>query len=488
MGLEAAFSRVGMEMTRSHPLLAEQLGAVVLELRAGRSQEDALRRMADRAGADEIRAFATLLIQSNKLGSSIAQTLAHLCVGNARAAPDARRGKGAPPAGAAVDSAGGLHAAGDDRRADAAGGDPHDPRRPASFGETDMTSASLRCSALAAIGAASCSSGELEVRSIKQPLAEGRQPANFRVAEGNAQLALGNVGLALEAYRKALREQPDSVDAMVGLATCYDRMGRPDLSRRHYEMALAVDPANTDIYSLFAQSLEGQGQRDEAARVKTELAARVVAPEAPREAPGSVPVLPPPPAQSVTVALAPPRSAPVAVERPRRRRPAGAAVDARSGAGHQARAALGGANRRRGPRPARPSGSKRSSQPAVTLLNAARVQGLAARTRAYLAQRGFAAARIGDAPAVRRQSAILYSRGRCARAPSGSPRSSASRLSGARAPRRAHRSCSAATRRANSQLRPTRMIFGLALALALADPAPAAPCRNRPRRSHRQFR
>ena len=75
LGLEAAFARVGMEMTESHPLLAEQLGAVVLELRAGRSREDALRRMADRAGTDEIRAFATLLIQSTKLGSSIAQTL-----------------------------------------------------------------------------------------------------------------------------------------------------------------------------------------------------------------------------------------------------------------------------------------------------------------------------------------------------------------------------------------------------------------------------
>ena len=75
LGLESAFGRVGEEMTRSHPLLAEQLGMVVLELRAGRSQEDALRRMADRAGADEIRAFATLLIQSHKLGSSIAQTL-----------------------------------------------------------------------------------------------------------------------------------------------------------------------------------------------------------------------------------------------------------------------------------------------------------------------------------------------------------------------------------------------------------------------------
>jgi tight adherence protein C len=75
LGLEAAFSRVGMEMTTSHPRLAEQFGAVVLELRAGRSHEDALRRLADRAGVDEIRAFATLLIQSTKLGSSIATTL-----------------------------------------------------------------------------------------------------------------------------------------------------------------------------------------------------------------------------------------------------------------------------------------------------------------------------------------------------------------------------------------------------------------------------
>ena len=75
LGLESAFARVGMEMTTSHPLLAEQFGAVVLELRAGRSHEDALRRMADRAGADDIRGFATLLIQSTKLGSSIAQTL-----------------------------------------------------------------------------------------------------------------------------------------------------------------------------------------------------------------------------------------------------------------------------------------------------------------------------------------------------------------------------------------------------------------------------
>jgi tight adherence protein C len=75
LGLEAAFARVGQEMSSTHPLIAQQLGNVVLELRAGRSREDALRRMADRAQADEIRAFATLLIQSTKLGSSVAQTL-----------------------------------------------------------------------------------------------------------------------------------------------------------------------------------------------------------------------------------------------------------------------------------------------------------------------------------------------------------------------------------------------------------------------------
>ena len=75
LGMDAAFDRVGREVTRSHPLIAELLGLVVLELRAGRSREDALRRMADRAGIDEIRSFTTLLIQSGKLGSSIAQTL-----------------------------------------------------------------------------------------------------------------------------------------------------------------------------------------------------------------------------------------------------------------------------------------------------------------------------------------------------------------------------------------------------------------------------
>ena len=75
LGMEAAFDRVGREVLRSHPRLAELLSAATLELRAGASREQALRGMAQRAKVDEIRAFTTLLIQSDKLGTSIGQTL-----------------------------------------------------------------------------------------------------------------------------------------------------------------------------------------------------------------------------------------------------------------------------------------------------------------------------------------------------------------------------------------------------------------------------
>lgn len=75
LGLEAAFDRVGREMSISHPLVSQMLGGVVLELRAGRSRDEALRRMADGIQVDEIRSFSTLLIQSDKLGSSIGKAL-----------------------------------------------------------------------------------------------------------------------------------------------------------------------------------------------------------------------------------------------------------------------------------------------------------------------------------------------------------------------------------------------------------------------------
>lgn len=75
LGIEAAMDRVGREMVHSHPLVAQLLAATTLHLRAGSSKEQAYRRMADMSHVAEIRSFATLLIQSDKLGTSISATL-----------------------------------------------------------------------------------------------------------------------------------------------------------------------------------------------------------------------------------------------------------------------------------------------------------------------------------------------------------------------------------------------------------------------------
>jgi tight adherence protein C len=75
LGLEAAMDRVGREMVRSHPLVAALLSTATLQLRAGARREEALRKMGESSGVDEVRSFATLLIQSDKLGTSIADTL-----------------------------------------------------------------------------------------------------------------------------------------------------------------------------------------------------------------------------------------------------------------------------------------------------------------------------------------------------------------------------------------------------------------------------
>jgi tight adherence protein C len=75
LGIDAAFSRVGTEIVSSHPLLANLFANVALELRAGKSREMALRTLARRTAIPEIAAFTTLIIQSDKLGASIATAL-----------------------------------------------------------------------------------------------------------------------------------------------------------------------------------------------------------------------------------------------------------------------------------------------------------------------------------------------------------------------------------------------------------------------------
>ncbi|NUT00553.1 MAG: hypothetical protein HOP96_06225 [Sphingomonas sp.] len=167
-----------------------------------------------------------------------------------------------------------------------------------------------------AVAACGGEQGKLEIRSTPTALAQGKKPVPYRIAEARGQLALGNAALALEAFRMAAREDPNSSDALAGMAACYDQMGRFDLSRRNYEAALALAPSDTDILGAFAGSLQLQGLNDEALSVRREIAARAassvpsatVVAEAPAQRPQSPEHSAPPPqiaAAPVQVAVAP---------------------------------------------------------------------------------------------------------------------------------------------------------------------------------------
>jgi tight adherence protein C len=75
LGLEAAFVRVSEEIRESHPRISQTMYRVAEEMRAGRGRAEALRAMAERTSVENLKSFAALLIQTDALGTSIAQTL-----------------------------------------------------------------------------------------------------------------------------------------------------------------------------------------------------------------------------------------------------------------------------------------------------------------------------------------------------------------------------------------------------------------------------
>ncbi|MDX8406625.1 MAG: type II secretion system F family protein [Mariprofundus sp.] len=75
LGLDAAIQRVGVEIAHSHRELGEEFSILSLELRAGKSREEALHALANRVDIDEIHELAALLIQAEHFGTSIADAL-----------------------------------------------------------------------------------------------------------------------------------------------------------------------------------------------------------------------------------------------------------------------------------------------------------------------------------------------------------------------------------------------------------------------------
>jgi tight adherence protein C len=75
LGLDQAMTRVGDELAFAYPDLSAELRLVNLELRAGKARSDALRNLADRTGVDDLSSLVTMLIQTDKFGTSVAQSL-----------------------------------------------------------------------------------------------------------------------------------------------------------------------------------------------------------------------------------------------------------------------------------------------------------------------------------------------------------------------------------------------------------------------------
>jgi tight adherence protein C len=75
MGIDAAMKRVGDEMRLSSKVVSEEFGILNLELRAGKTRRDAMKSMADRVGLDDVNSLVTLLIQTDRFGTSVAQAL-----------------------------------------------------------------------------------------------------------------------------------------------------------------------------------------------------------------------------------------------------------------------------------------------------------------------------------------------------------------------------------------------------------------------------
>jgi tight adherence protein C len=75
LGLDQAILYVSRELRMSHPELSEELSLVNLEMRAGTRRAEALRNLAHRTGEGEIRKLVAILIQNDRFGTSMGDSL-----------------------------------------------------------------------------------------------------------------------------------------------------------------------------------------------------------------------------------------------------------------------------------------------------------------------------------------------------------------------------------------------------------------------------
>lgn len=75
LSVESAFERVALEMRSMEPLMAEEATLMVSEMGAGLTFPQALHRLADRVGIDDLTVLSRLISQASSLGASVTKAL-----------------------------------------------------------------------------------------------------------------------------------------------------------------------------------------------------------------------------------------------------------------------------------------------------------------------------------------------------------------------------------------------------------------------------
>lgn len=75
LGLNAAFVKITEEFRLSSPALSEEFDIVNREMVAGKPRQEALRALSERTGVEDVKSLVAMLIQTEKLGTSLAQSL-----------------------------------------------------------------------------------------------------------------------------------------------------------------------------------------------------------------------------------------------------------------------------------------------------------------------------------------------------------------------------------------------------------------------------
>ena len=117
---------------------------------------------------------------------------------------------------------------------------------------------------MTAVVLAGCQSSKVDTSSTESlDAGMGLAPVS-ELAQGQAQFADANYGLAEKYFRKAVEQRPDDADALLGLAASYDELGRFDFAERAYQELFKVAGRKPQVVSNYGYSHLLRGDKKKA--------------------------------------------------------------------------------------------------------------------------------------------------------------------------------------------------------------------------------